>query len=205
MNSGTKQIKNVLRALGEKITFHRCEPIGLVVCGGAALSVADIISRPTQDVDIVALAEVAIFDGGTVKLLQAPDVLPESLRICAAEVARDFDLDSSWLNVGPRRLFDNPLPNGIEGRLTVEEFGTHLRVCWLGRQDLISLKLYAASDDRGPRQDQHIADLMQLRPSFDEADAAVDWIREHPDFEEKKLVLKDVLSSMELDDLAYYV
>lgn len=44
-----------------------------------------------------------------------------------------------------------------------------------------------------------------IRCLLDELDGAVDWIRKRPDFEEKRLVLKDVVGRLGHEDLAYYI
>jgi len=75
----------------------------------------------------------------------------------------------------------------------------------LGRQDLLALKLYAAADEQGPRQEIHYADLEGLAPTFDELDFAVEWIRTRRDFETKRIAVKDVLRRLDHEDLAYYV
>ena len=43
-------------------------------------------------------------------------------------------------------------------------FGSRLTIHLLGRIDLLALKLYAAADDFGPRQDVHDQDIKALAP-----------------------------------------
>jgi len=200
MLSNAEQVKRLLRALSEKMESHRCRPVGLVVCGGAAMNVAGLVERPTRDIDVLATAEDRL--GGTEL---RPAELPDDLRECVRQVAQEFGLPAGWLNPGRRELFGKGLPEGISTRLQREDFGPRLRIYWTGREDLISLKLLAAADERADRTEVHMQDLAAMRPSFEELDKAVDWIRNHEAFEEMKPSLKRLLIHMGHEDLAYYV
>ena len=70
---------------------------------------------------------------------------------------------------------------------------------------MLALKLYAAADDMGRRQEVHYDDLKKLVPTFDELDFAVEWIRTRQDFDTKSIGVKDVLRRLGHEDLAYYV
>ena len=120
MLKNTEQIERLLRALGEKMDYYNCQPLGLVICGGTALLVGGIVSRVTRDVDIVAFCR---WEGSGLKMESAPAVLPDDVRKCLAEVAEDFGLKNSWLNTGPRGLFTQGLPEGMEKRLKYVDFG----------------------------------------------------------------------------------
>jgi hypothetical protein len=193
------KIKRLLMALGEKMQERGLQPVDLVVCGGAALNVLGLVCRPTRDVDVLA------FFGATG--LKEIEELPLDLRECAAEVAEDFGEKPNWLNDGPRKLFQQGLPEGMRERLIRETFGPCLRVYWTSRIDLICMKVYAASDDMGERQQVHIADLKQLnpKPSEEELNRAIEWRRKLPKFDEHSIVLKQLLSELGHEDLAYYV
>ena len=83
--------------------------------------------------------------------------------------------ERDWLNPGPWFLFQMGLPEGFESRLDALDFGA-LRIHMLGRQDLITLKLWAAiSSARGKRRVVDINDLRTLQPSDKELDNAIDW------------------------------
>jgi len=114
-------------------------------------------------------------------------------------------MGQNWINLGPRALVQAGLPKGLAERLHVLRVGNRLTLHLLGRQDLLALKLYAAADDRGPRQEIHLADLKGLEPTYDELDWAVEWLRTLRDFEEKRHIVKHVIERLGYEGLAYYV
>ena len=191
------KIKMLLSALGEKLQERNLQSVDLVVCGGAALNVLGLGCRPTLDVDVLA------FLGATG--LEEIEKLPPGVRECAAEVAEDFGQLPNWLNCGPSDLFQQGLPEGMRERLIKGSFGPALRVYWTSRIDLICLKVYAASDDMGNRQQVHIADLKQINPSEEELYRAIEWRRKLPKFDEHSIVLKDLLSELGYPGIAYYI
>ena len=198
----TEQIRAAFCALGEKMQFRQCQPLGVVICGGAALNVMGLIARPTIDADVLALVLVR---GGEVSLEAAPDMLPADVRECIAEVSDDLGLGrQQWLNTGPRDLFAKGLPEGLAGRLKPEDFGPRLRVYWVARADAVCFKLYAAAA-RGPREDQHYEDLKGLAPTEEELRRAVDWVKQQNSDEDFKEELRRLLRLMEHEDLAYYI
>ncbi len=82
-------VANVLfSALGEQLAAQG-SAFDLVVIGGSALLAVGLITRPTRDVDMLAL-----LSGDR---LIDPRPLPESLVIARDRVARDFGLPTSWL------------------------------------------------------------------------------------------------------------
>ena len=202
MLKDTEQIRAAFRALGEKMQFRQCQPLGLVICGGAALNVMGLIERPTIDADVLALVLVR---GDKASLQAAPDMLPADVRECIAEVSDDLGLGKQqWLNTGPRDLFAKGLPEGLAGRLSREEFGSSLRVYWIAREDAVCFKLYAAAAP-GPREDQHYEDLKGLAPTEEELGRAVDWVKQQNSDEDFKEELRRLLRLMEHEDLAYYI
>ena len=114
-------------------------------------------------------------------------------------------MGQNWVNLGPRALVKAGLPEGFADRLEVRRVGKRLTLHLLGRQDLLALKLYAAADDLGRRQEIHLADLKGLEPKYAELEWAVEWLRTLQDFEEKRLVVKDVIERLGYEDLGYYV
>ncbi len=94
-----------------------------------------LLDRPTQDVDVVAMARQ-----GEGKLWLEEAAIPEDVRRLAAEVAEDLGLGSAWLNTEPKELLRKGLPRGAETRLAKRDFGSRLRVYVLAREDLICLK-----------------------------------------------------------------
>ena len=193
------KIKMLLSALGEKLQERNLQSVDLVVCGGAALNVLGLGCRPTLDVDVLA------FLGATG--LEEIEKLPPGVRECAAEVAEDFGEPLNWLNCGSRKLFQKGLPEGMRERLVKESFGPALRIHWTSRIDLICMKVYAASDDMGDRQQVHITDLKQLnpKPSEEELDRAIKWMRKLPRFERLRIGLDALLYELGHEDLAYNI
>jgi hypothetical protein len=114
-------IYKALALLAARLELAQFAPMGLVVCGGAALIATGLRRRTTRDVGMVALLD-------SNNVLASPDPLPEFLVAAADRVARDLGLFAGWLNNGPSRgdggLFQLGLPDGFVGRLTRKEFGS---------------------------------------------------------------------------------
>ena len=161
------QLDEILSALAELLAVANAGA-HLVVIGGSGLVAIGAITRPTRDVDVVALEH----DG---ELIPA-DPLPPSLEQAAAIVARDFGLEPNWLNAGPTSLLDLGLPPGFAGRLMTRSYGSSLRVSFAARVDQVFFKLYAAADRREPRD---FADLRSLEPTANELRDAARWARTH--------------------------
>ena len=196
-------ILRLLQELEQWMQFEDCPPVDWLVCGGAALGLQGLQDRPTRDVDVLGRWDEAVLDAIGI------EEFPEEMAACIRRVADNHPelagMGPNWVNLGPRALVQAGLPEGFADRLQALRVGDRLTLHLLGRQDLLALKLYAAADELGPRQDVHLADLKALEPTFDELDWAVDWLRTLRDFEEKKLVVKHVLEELGRDDLAYYV
>ena len=139
------------------------------------------------------------------------DKFPENVRTCIGRVAANHPelngFEENWVNLGPSHLAKHGLPKGYETRLFSMKFGKAelLTLHLLGRTDLIALKLYAAADRFGVRQEIHFEDLRILKGTFGELDKALDWVRTMPDFEEKRPEIQLVLERLGYDDLAQYV
>ena len=156
-----------LSALGDLLaeagdSFH------LVVIGGSGLIALDVVSRATQDVDVVALEQRGA--------LVSADPLPTAVAEAAAVVARDLGLEANWLDVRSTALLEHGLPQGFGERLTSHRYGPALRVSFAARIDQIFLKLYAAADRREPRD---FTDLRQLGANAAELKAGARWARTH--------------------------
>ena len=156
-----------LTTLG-KVLASRGTSYEVAVVGGGALSIMGLITRPTKDIDIVALVR----DG---ELVGARD-LPADLVRAKDDVALSLGLASDWLNSGPTSLLELGLPDGFEERMTPRHY-EGLTVHLAGRLDQIFFKFYAAVD-QGPRS-KHVADLRKLEPTNDELRAAESWARSH--------------------------
>lgn len=84
-------------------------------------------------------------------------------------------LDEHWLNTGPALQGRTGLPPGLAGRVTWRRYSA-LWVGLVARDDLIFFELFAAADSSGPRS-VHSQDLLALRPSAAELNAAAGWIQ----------------------------
>lgn len=159
-----EKLRSALRALGATLA-DRGEAFHVAIVGGAALLLAEAGIRPTQDVDVVAVAS------GDEALRSHQ--LPMALVQAAEDVAEMLGLDEDWLNAGAAAVLADRLPAGYQERLRTEQFG-NLTVSVLGRQDLIRLKLYAAADE-GPGS-RHVRDLIQIGLTRQELDDARGWV-----------------------------
>ena len=81
------------------------------------------------------------------------------------------------------------LPPGL-----LEETTWHVCIGIAGRQALIALKLYAAADT-GPRS-VHTQDLMAMRPTRMELDAAREWVRQQDPSTPFQALLDDVCAHL---------
>jgi hypothetical protein len=162
----------------------------IVVIGGSALTALGLIKRPTKDVDLLAIAN----DGE----LRSAEPLPEALLTARARVARDFDLDENWLNSGPTDLLKWGLPDGFLPRVVTRRYGPALTVHFAGRLDQIHFKLYAMVDQAGGR---HEADLRALDPSPEELIAAARWTVTQDPSPGYRMVLKEALSALGIEDV----
>ena len=129
-----------------------------VVIGGAALALLGIITRETQDCDVLD-----------------PNI-PEDVAKAAREFSREvskkgIDLKDDWLNNGPESLKD-VLPKGWRLRLEKLYFGKALTLHTLGRFDLLKSKLFAFCD-RG----QDLMDCVALKPSQQELRDSLEWVK----------------------------
>jgi hypothetical protein len=199
--------RNTLKALLEELEmwldFEDCEPVEWLVCGGAALALQGLQSRTTRDIDVLGA-----WNAPSMEVVCIED-FPDEVKACFQRVIDNHpeltDMDARWINRGPSRLAKFGLPEGFEQRVSTVSVGSRLTLHLLGRDDLLSLKLYAAADDLGPRQEIHYQDLKALSPTYDELDRAVAWVRTLPDFEQKRIELTNVVQRLGYDDLAYYI
>jgi hypothetical protein len=169
------------------------------------MSLQDLHDRTTRDVDVLGswnreLVEVACIG-------DFPQKIKDCIRRVAANHPELEGFSEKWINLGPQHLARHGLPRGYQLRLRSMTFGKAglLTLHLLDRQDLIPLKLYAASDRFSNRQEIHFNDLRVLNGSFDEMDKALDWVRTLSDFEEKRPEIQSVLERLGHDDLAGYV
>jgi hypothetical protein len=182
------QIDQLLSALGEQLAARGAR-VELVVIGGSALLALGLISRPTRDVDVVALFS----DHALATPLPLPGPLVEARDV----VARDFGLPVSWLKAAPADLLHFGLPEGFAERLERRDFGAALSVHFASRPDQIHFKLYAMVDQGAGK---HEADLRALEPTRSELLAAARWTRTHDPSEGFREQLLAVLAHLGVED-----
>jgi hypothetical protein len=160
-----ESLDQAMGLLGRLMRVRGRPAIHLVVCGGFALIALGLVTRTTQDVDVLATLE----DGR----LRCARPLPEWLLADAEAVRSEVALPIHWLNDGPadENLFRLGLPVGVAERLVNRDFGAALQVGFISRYDQIHFKLYAAADQGG----RHFTDLRRLKPSPEELLAAARW------------------------------
>lgn len=144
----------------------------LVVVGGIALRLRGIITRHTEDVDIIAAID------STGNLVPAERPLGAPLLEVAHLVANDLNLANDWLNSIVASQWDGAgLPPGMSDRLEWRTFGG-LELGIAGVQDLIALKLYAVVDERleHRRNIKHQRDLIALAPTEAQWQFARAWV-----------------------------
>lgn len=179
----------LLWALSEQLSLTG-HAYGLIVIGGSALLALGLVSRSTQDVDVVALS-------GSTGLAEALP-LPKPLEDARSRVARDFDLPEDWLNSqAAADMLRLGLPVGFTERLTRRDFGPSLIVRYASRFDQIHFKLHATVDRGGGK---HFSDLRALAPTEAELLAAARWSRTHDPSEGFLSELTKVLAYFEVED-----
>jgi hypothetical protein len=187
-------INDILEALDRQIGVHGGVPLGLVVCGGTALSALGLVMRTTRDMDV--LGSVSETQNGVT--IQSIKKFPEWLVEAANRVGRDFDLPEKWLNLGPASQVESGLPEGFEERLVKKVYGQYLTIYFISRIDQIHFKLYAAVDQDG----YHVQDLFALKPTEYEMEEAAKWVVTQDVSEVFKALLKDFLEIHNYGDTA---
>lgn len=135
---------------------------------GSGLMLLGLVSRPTRDLDALALVEEGVY--------VSADPLPPSLAEAVASVGRTLGISEDWLNPGPTELLRFGLPEGFEQRVQRRSFGG-LILHVAGRFDQVCFKLYAAVDQGVGSK--HAADLQRLDPTPEELLTAARWSRTH--------------------------
>ena len=168
-------IATALRRVGELLAADS-QRLSVVVIGDAAMNLLGIVERSTKDVDILALGNNTPGSGG-LPLREPPTPLPQPLLSAIQTVARDMNLEATWLNAGPALQWKQGLPPGLETRIDWRCYGGGLDVGVVARVDLIYFKLYAAADQTSTAS-VHFQDLLALRPTAQELANATAWVRE---------------------------
>lgn len=190
-NFNKKKLYQALELLNSQLKAHSSKAFELIICGGSALIAVDLVSRTTNDVDIIALKN------STFGLID-PAPLSSELKKASLIVAKTLNLPEDWLNTGPADLFRMGLPEGFENRLITQKIGTHLTVHFSGRFDQIHFKLYASIDRGG----YHIEDLLALKPIDEELVAAGRWSKTHDVSENFSMLLISFLKEIGFENAA---
>jgi hypothetical protein len=187
-----QSLQQALSALAGFLEADGAAPESLVVIGGSALISLGIVSRTTQDVDIMAGVD-------PVRGLVDPRPMSEALIDAADKVARELNLNPHWLNTGPADQVLAGLPEGFLSRLTRHDYGPCLTIFLPDRFDLIHLKLFAIMD-QGPGR--HVHDLQALQPTEDELLRAARWVLTQDAGEVFPQIVRNTLTSLGYGELA---
>lgn len=185
-------VDKALTALGEQLAAIKSAPMDLLVCGGSALQALGLVQRTTQGVDVLALVS------GDSEALSTAEPLPDPIVEASQKVGRDLNLAHGWINPGPTSALDLGLPEGTLARAVIRRYGDSLTIRFLSRYDQIHFKLYAAVDQGG----RHYDDLVVLKPTSEELEAAARWSMTHDVSVGYKGELKNLLKKMEHGDVA---
>lgn len=157
MFSSAQEILDSLTMLGQVLERENSPCTAVLICGGAALSLSDLSTRTTADVDVIGTTTGSNDDLGAM-----PDYLLEA----AVEVSRILGIEIHWFNDAAAAIISIGLPDGMIDRAEPIRFGEKLTVLVAARPDLIALKSFAALDPRNGGK--HLEDLVDLEPSQEE-------------------------------------
>jgi hypothetical protein len=161
---------------------HPDEYFELVVVGGAAMALEGFKDQ-TMDIDVIR-----------------PEVLPEAVVDGVASIARIRRLGSGWLNSNAGNMLlktkgSMELPEYFNEISRSIEVAKNLKISLIGRQALISLKLYAAT----PSYSKHTADINRLGPNTAEISEAVRFVLSFDSTDVRKDDLRVVLKDLGFD------
>lgn len=171
MELSQQNLEQALQLLGKVLAARRASGFWLVVCGGSALLAQEIISRSTEDVDILAMRD---WEGGVDVAFPMPQTLTEA----AAAVADELKLGGNWLNSAASMHFPDLhlLPASFWQDLDTRDYGDYLKISFVTRAGQIQLKMYAALNRAKPRD---LDDLRILAPTSDETATTLRWVLDH--------------------------
>jgi hypothetical protein len=178
-----KQILENLKMLADWIRVkHPGEYFELVVVGGAAMTLQGFKDQ-TKDIDVFR-----------------PEVLPEPIVNGAANIGKIRRLGSGWINSNVANMLMKTkglavLPEYFNEVSRTIEVSNNLRVSLIGRQAMISLKLYAAT----PSYRKHTDDINRLVPNSEEITEAVRFVMSLDETEVRKDDLRIVLKKLGFD------
>jgi len=181
-------LENTLIMLGQRLAQSK-QHYEVVAIGGGSLVLLGHIDRTTKDLDLVAIMNAG-------RLISA-NPLPQALLKEIIAVGTALELGEHWINEGPSSLLETGLPDGFMKRLITRKYGG-LTIHFAGRLDQICFKLYAAVD-QGPKS-KHFADLLRLKPTFDELLIAKNWCLTQDVSDEFSTMLAEALSALGVQD-----
>ena len=178
-----KEILENLKMLADWIRVkHPGDYFELVVVGGAAMALEGFKNQ-TTDIDVIR-----------------PEVLPEPIVNGVANIGKIRRLGSGWLNSNVANMLLKTKGSAVVPEYFNEisrtiEVGKNLRISIIGRQALISLKLYAAT----PSYRKHPADINRLVPDTAEITEAVRFVLSFDGTDVRKDDLRVVLKDLGFD------
>ena len=158
---------------------HPGERFDLTVAGGAAM-ILEGFKDQTKDIDLLK-----------------PQVLPDSIIQGIAHIGRVKKLGLEWLNTNLAHMLSKvigaaELPAYFNEISRTIEVSDNLKISLIGRQALISLKMYAAT----PSYSKHTEDISNLRPNKEEITEAVRFVisidNSKPRQDDLRIVLKSL-------------
>ena len=178
-----KEIVENLKLLADWLRVkYPGEHFEFIVAGGAAMTLEGFKGQ-TTDIDLLS-----------------PKVLPDSLKKGIAQVGRARKLGAEWLNTGLANMLSKAagsakLPKYFSEISRTLEVSDNLKIGLVGRQTLISLKMYAAT----PSYRKHTEDLRNLRPNRNEIGEALRFVMSIDDSEPRKEDLRIVMNELGFD------
>ncbi len=112
----------------------------------------------------------------------------------------DLNLPSDWLNDAALDVQRLGLPPDILKRAHRLGFGPSLTVFFIGRQDQVALKLYAAIDRK--KGQRHLKDLDAIKPTRGEMEAAVHWLLDREASEQFRAAVRSIAEGLGFRGLA---
>ena len=178
-----KEILENLKMLADWIRVkHPDDSFELVVVGGAAMALEGFKDQ-TVDIDVIR-----------------PEVLPEPIVNGVTHIGKIRRVGSGWLNSNVANMLSKAkgstvLPEYFNEISRTIEIGKNLKISLIGRQALISLKLYAAT----PSYHKHTDDLSRLAPNTAEVIEAVRFVLSFDGTDVRKDDLRVVLKDLGFD------
>ena len=180
-------LERALAVLGSVLRARGLE-YEIVVVGGSAMLLRDLVPRVTPDVDIIAMVRSGRY---------VPPRLPNELLDAVADVGTNLGIGEDWLDSGPGDMLSGGLPPGFDERTKRFDYGG-LVVHVADRVDLVSLKLFAVLD-KG-MSSKHFQDLKALDPSLQELTVAIEWLRRRYEGEDWPEKVEAVLLALGVED-----